>query len=234
MFRGKKIIAIIPARSGSKGLKDKNIKLLNGKSLIAYTIEAAKNAQIFDDIIVSTDSEKYAEIAKKYGASIPFLRPKSLASDTSASNDVIKFTINELEKKNITYDYFMLLQPTSPLRNKDDIVNALELLFEKNGKSIVSVCESEHSPYLMNQLNESLSMENFLLEHNNKRRQELTPFYRLNGAIYLCDVETYKINNSYYGEKSIAYIMDKIHSIDIDDEIDFKLAELLLKDNIMS
>lgn len=230
MYKDKKIVAIIPARSGSKGLKDKNIKLLNGKPLIAYTIEAAQRAQLFDDIIVSTDSKKYAEIAIQYGASVPFLRPEQLAADESSSNDVILYTLNELEKNDQTFDYFMLLQPTSPFRSEIDIMNAIKLLWDKKGHSVVSVCEAETSPLLMNTIDSSLSMENFLDRQNNKRRQDLTSFYRLNGAIYLSNTEIYKRNRSFYEENSFAYIMDKKSSVDIDDMFDFIVAKALITD----
>ncbi|WP_455815880.1 acylneuraminate cytidylyltransferase family protein [Clostridium butyricum] len=126
-----KIIAIIPARSGSKGLKDKNIKEINGKPLIAYTIESAIKSNVFKDVLVSTDSKKYLEIAVKYGAYVPFLRNEKLAKDTSSTNDVIEDVLTQLKKIGKEYDAFMLLQPTSPLRSIEDIKNALKLFEEK-------------------------------------------------------------------------------------------------------
>ena len=128
MFKEKKIIAVIPARSGSKGLKDKNIKKLNGKPLIAYTIDAAKNANIFDKIIVSTDSEKYAEISREYGAQVPFLRSGKNSSDGANSWDVVKEVLMKLDEK---YDIIVLLQPTSPLRTSENILESLKLFFKK-------------------------------------------------------------------------------------------------------
>ena len=124
----KKILAIIPARSGSKGLKDKNIKILNGKPMIAYTIEAARNSKVFYDIIVSTDSQEYADIAVEYGAKVPFLRPSYLSKDQTTTNDVIEHTIKELKSIGKEYDCFMILQPTSPLRKDSDIIGALEMI----------------------------------------------------------------------------------------------------------
>lgn len=229
-----KILAIIPARSGSKGLKDKNIKELNGKPMIAYTIEAALNSSIFNDVIVSTDSKKYAKIAEKYGAQVPFLRPKELANDYASSNDVILHTLEEMKKLNKTYDYFMLLQPTSPLRNEKNILEAYELLLEKKANAIVSVCETDHNPLLTNTIDDSLSMVNFIDNVNNKRRQDLPKYYRINGAIYLAKVNYYTENQNFYKNKAYAYMMTKKESIDIDDIIDFKLAEVLLKDNIIN
>jgi len=139
-------LAIIPARSGSKGLKDKNIKLLNGKPMIDYTIEAALNSGIYEDIIVSTDSEVYANIAKECGANVPFLRPNFLSNDAATTVDVIEYTINKLKNSGKEYEYISILQPTSPLRTADHIKEANELLFNKGGNSVISVCEVDHSP----------------------------------------------------------------------------------------
>lgn len=232
MYKSKKILAIIPARSGSKGLKDKNIKELNGKPMIAYTIEAAIQSNIFDDIVVSTDSKIYADIATKYGATVPFLRPNYLSTDKATTNDVIEYTIKELKKNGREYDYLMILQPTSPLRSSNDILGAVDLLFEKESNSVVSVCESEHSPLYMNILDESLSMDNFLNKDVKSRRQELPKYYRLNGAIYLSEVDYFLKYKNLYKEKSYAYIMDKRRSIDIDNEFDFTMAEYLLSEGI--
>ncbi len=229
MYNSKKILAIIPARSGSKGLKDKNIKKLSGKPMIYYTIESAKKSGIFDDIIVSTDSQLYADLAMQYGASVPFLRPEYLSTDTATTNEVIEYTINKLEELNKQYDYLMILQPTSPLRQVEDIIKATGLLFEKNANSIISVCEMEHSPLYANTLGNSLSMDNFLDENIKSRRQELPKYYRLNGAIYLSKVDYFIKYRNLYKEKSYAYIMCKERSIDIDDEIDFIMAEALMK-----
>lgn len=229
MYNCKRFLAIIPARSGSKGLVDKNIKELNGKPMIAYTIEAAQKSGIFDSIIVSTDSERYSDIAKKYGAEVPFLRPSHLSSDFASSIDVIEHTLIELEKEEKKYDYFMLLQPTSPLRSKEDIVKAADMLLEKMANSVVSVCEAEHSPLFMNTLDESMSLDNFILKESNKRRQELPNYYRINGAIYLCNINYFLEYKDFYKNNSYAYVMDKVRSIDIDDHFDFCMAELLIK-----
>lgn len=231
MYNNKKFLGIIPARSGSKGLQGKNIKDLNGKPMIAYSIEAAKNSNIFDDIIVSTDSQEYANISLEYGASIPFLRPEYLSTDTATTNDVVEYTIKELKNVGKEYDYFMILQPTSPLRTFEDIVGAVNLLFEKGGNSVVSVCEAEHSPLYMNTLDESLCMNGFLAKDIRTRRQELPKYYRLNGAIYICDVSYFLRYKYFYGEKSYAYIMDKKRSIDIDDELDFIFAQYIMNTN---
>lgn len=229
MYKGKKILAIIPARSGSKGLKDKNIKLLNGKPLIAYTIEAAQKSNIFEDIVVSTDSKQYAQIAMQYGATVPFRRPDSLATDMTSSTEVIIHALEELEKQGKTYDYFMLLQPTSPLRNEMDILKSIDLLLEKNANTIVSVCECEHSPVFAKQLGSDHRLDGFLSDIKNSRRQDIEPYYRLNGAIYLSNVTYFNKDRSFYRYNSYAYIMKKINSIDIDDLHDFWITEYLMK-----
>lgn len=222
-----KILAIIPARSGSKGLKDKNIKMMNGKPLIAYTIEAAKKSKIFEDIIISTDSEKYAKIAKKYGGSVPYLRDEKLANDNAKSSDVIFDILNRIEKK---YDLFILLQPTSPLRTEKNIIEAYKMYLEKKANSVVSVCEMEHSPLWANSLNEERRMDSFLKGIDvNGNRQELEIYYRINGALYIANVEYFKKYQDFYYKDSYAYIMEKENSIDIDDELDFKIAEYLIK-----
>lgn len=227
MYKGKKIIAIIPARSGSKGLKDKNIKLFKGKPLIAHTIEAALQSEIFHNVIVSTDSQTYADISKRYGANVPFLRSKELSGDKASSSDVIINVLRTLEESGESFDYFILLQPTSPLRDSKDIRAAVDLLFSKNATSVVSVCEVDHSPLLSNVLKEDLKLKDFIKNTNNTRRQDMEKYFRINGAIYISKTEHYIENKDFYGEDSFAYIMDKEKSIDIDDIVDFSIAEVM-------
>ena len=232
MYKDNTFIAIIPARSGSKGLVDKNIKIMADKHLIGYTIEAAVKSGVFDKIIVSTDSEEYAAISREYGAECPYLRPKQISKDESSTADVIEYILQkELESGN-NYDYFCLLQPTSPLRDEVNIIEAADLLIDKDAKSVISVCEVEHSPALMNCLPESLNMNNFISVQNNKRRQELGKYYRLNGAIYICETQKLLRNKSFFIKENIfAYIMDKKTSVDIDDDIDFLVAKELINLN---
>lgn len=223
-----KNIAIIPARSGSKGLKDKNIKLLNGKPLIVYTIEAAINSEVFDNIIVSTDSEKYAEISKNSGANVPFLRPDYLSDDKATSTDVIIHALESLKNIGQEYDNFMLLQPTSPLRTYEDIINSVKIMIEKKANAVISVCESEHSPLYVNTLDKTLSMEGFLPKGISTRRQDLPKHYRINGAIYLCKIDYFLKYRDFYKDGSYAYIMENINSIDIDNQLDFIIAEAII------
>jgi len=227
-----KNIAIIPARAGSKGLVGKNCKLLDGQPLISYTIKAAIDSNIFDRVIVSTDSEEIAEIARNSGAIVPFMRPKELANDIASSDAVIMHALGFVEDiMKEQYEYVCKLQPTSPLRTSTDIKEAFKLLIEKEANSIVSVCECEHSPLWSGTIEEDLRIDNFItkvLAVTN--RQMLKKYYRLNGAIYISKVDSFKKNGCFFGENSIAYIMEKEHSIDIDDILDFKFAEMLLRE----
>lgn len=223
------ILAIIPARSGSKGLKDKNIRKLNGRPMIAYTIEAAQKSGVFKDILVSTDSEEYAEIARKYGAYVPFLRSEKSSSDKASTNEVIEEVLMQLEGMGKIYDEIMILQPTSPLRDENDIKEAAELFRNKNANCVVSMCECEHSPLLSRKLNDENNLDGFLSDLKILRRQDMGAYYRLNGAIYMLNVNYFLKYKDFYKKDSYAYIMDKFKSVDIDDIFDFKFAEFIIK-----
>ena len=232
MINGKKVLAIIPARGGSKGLPGKNVKELCGKPLIAWSIEQAKYCNDIDRIVVSTDDEEIAEVAKKYGAEVPFIRPAELANDTASTVDVIFHAINWLkEYENYRPEYILLLQPTSPLRTVEDIRTAIQTLKDKDVRAVVSVCETDHHPWWSNTLPEDGNMGNFIrLEILNKRRQDLPVFYQLNGAIYLADTDYLHECNGFLGPYTFAYKMPKNRSVDIDSDLDFKLAKLLLEE----
>ncbi len=221
-----KYLAIIPARGGSKRLLNKNILDLNGKPLIAWSIKAAKNSKKIDDVIVTSDSDKILDIAKKYNVKT-IKRPDFLASDTATTFDVIKHAIENLKEK---FEYIVLLQPTSPLRNEKHIDEAIELLEKKNADAVISVCEMDHSPLWSNTLPENLDMSNFLRDEvKNKRSQELEKYYRLNGAIYICKTDRLLEEKTFFIKDNIfAYVMDRKSSVDIDDEIDFELAKVLM------
>lgn len=224
-------IAIIPARSGSKGLKDKNIKELAGKPMMAYTIEAALKSGCFDEVHVSTDSQRYAEIACEHGANVPFLRSSELSGDTVGTWDVVKMVLQKYEKEwGMIFTSVAVLQPTSPLRDSLHIKEAYRFFMEKQADFIVGVCEAEHSPLWMNTLPTDRNLNHFLnLETLSAFRQGLPRYYRINGAIYIGRTEYVQNNSNYYGEKSYAYIMNKKSSIDVDDAMDFGFAEYLLK-----
>lgn len=224
-----KHIAIIPARSGSKGLKDKNIKELCGKPLLAYSVDAAKESGLFDCIHVSTDSEQYAEIAKKYGADVPFLRSLEQSSDSAGSWGVVKEVLRKYHEFGQNFDMITLLQPTSPLRTAADLKSAFSLYEAKNAEAVVAVCEIEHSPLWSNTLNESLSMDGFLSEINSEQRQNLKTYYRINGAIYMVSKKFLDEDEFLYRDGCYAYVMAQDRSIDIDHQLDFDIAELIIK-----
>lgn len=225
-----KHIAIIPARSGSKGLKDKNIKLLNGIPMMAYTIKAALSAGIYDCVHVSTDSEEYARIAEGYGAEQLFLRTPELSGDTAGSWDVVRWTLHKYEEMGKGFDCVTLLQPTSPLREAKDIVNASRLMEEREAQAVVAVCPVDHSPLWCNVLPEDGNMKGFLDKAENSRRQKFPDYYRINGALYMVRTELiWQENMQLYGEKTYAYVMPRERSVDIDDETDFLVAQAILK-----
>lgn len=224
-----KRIAVIPARSGSKGLKDKNIKVMAGKPLMAYTIEAALSSGVFDEVMVSTDSEKYAEIARSYGASVPFMRSEETSGDKASTWDTAREVIACYEKAGRYFDVIAVLQPTSPLRTADDIRKGVELFDKNNASAVIGVCELEHSINICNTLGENNSMNGFFDSNVSGRRQDARPYYRINGALYLQKVCDLKEKKNLYGEGSYAYIMDKRSSIDVDDEMDFMMAAALFE-----
>ncbi len=225
MYKGKSFLAIIPARGGSKRLPRKNVLDLAGKPLIAWSIEAGLNSKYIDRVIVSSDDAEILAVSKEYNAET-VIRPDELASDTATTFDAIKHTIENVEQ----YDYIVLLQATSPLRYAKHIDEAIELLESKNADAVVSVCEMDHSPLWSNTLDESLSMQGFLRDEVlNKRSQDLEKYFRLNGAIYICKTEKLLKEKSFFLKENIyAYKMDRERSIDIDEEIDLKMAELYL------
>jgi len=226
-MRRKKFLAIIPARGGSKRLPRKNVLDLGGKPLITWSIEAGLKSIYIDKVLVSSDDEEILAISEKFGANA-VKRPDVLASDTSTTFDAIQHAIDNTEE----YEYVILLQPTSPLRNASHIDEAIRLMEEKNADAIVSVCEMEHSPLWSNTLDDTLSMEYFMKDEVlNKRSQDLETYFRLNGAIYICKTEKLLEEKSFFLKKNIfAYIMSRENSVDIDEKFDFTVAEILIGD----
>lgn len=226
------MLAVIPARGGSKGVPHKNIRDLDGKPLIAYTIEAAIKSKVFDKIVVSTDSSEIAEIAQRYGAEVPFIRPKDLSGDFSSSDDVVLHAIDYFKRKGKEFEYVCKLQPTSPLRNETHIMEAYQLLKDSNSNFVVSVCECEHSPLWTGTLDEKKSLNRFINEYvKGACRQKLPKYYRLNGAIYMGKTEAFEDNKSFFGKNGTAFIMNQEESIDIDNYFDFEIAKLLIERN---
>lgn len=225
-------IAIIPIRSGSKGLINKNIRILNGKPLVAYSIECALESQQFDKVFVSTDSQEYALVGQEYGADVSFLRSKQTATDTASTWDVVREVLDRFEgENNEYYSEVMLLQATSPLRNVDDIENSIELYYRKKALAVESVTEMDHSPLWANILPPDGNMDNFFNpEYCSLPRQLLPKYYRENGAIYFFNRNILKKkDNEMFLKGCYAYIMPNIRSIDIDTEMDFFIAEEYLK-----
>lgn len=217
-----KKIAIIPARSGSKGLPNKNILMLLDKPLIAYTIEAATKSNEFQRVIVSTDSLEYKEISEKYGAEV-ILRDDYLSNDKATSFMVVEDVLKKIKIENL--DYFMLLQPTSPFRDEKHIIDSIKE-FEKEYSSLdflVSMTESCKSADLIKRIGNDKTLKNYDLDYSNYRRQDGKEYYP-NGAIFIGKIERYLEKKHFFGEKTLAYFMNKEDSIDIDDRLDFEVA----------
>ena len=233
MINGKTVLAIIPARGGSKGLPGKNIKPLAGKPLIAWTVEEAKKSKFIDRIIVSTDSQEIADVSLKYGAEVPFIRPVELSADNTPSSQVILHSLEWLSiNEKIEYSIFILLQPTSPFRNNKHIDEAIEKFigFPK-AKSLVSICVASEHPAWIKKINAENFLESYeVWEKSISRRQELVQLYIVNGAIYIMYSEDFKNRERFDLSECTYYLMDEMSSIDIDNDLDLKFAEFLIKE----
>ena len=221
-----KILYVIPARGGSKGIPHKNIKPLNGKPLIYYSIDVARQLTTDEHICVSTDDEEIIEVVENYGLKVPFIRPNHLATDSATTNDVLLHVIEYFESKGIYYDTVVLLQPTSPLRNVIHVNESLKL-FNDTLDMVVSVKES-HAASVICSENENGFLELFI-NKSAKRRQDISSFYEYNGAIYVINVSRLKnkgINGFSLNRK---YLMDQISSYDIDSPIDWLIVESIIK-----
>lgn len=219
-----KVIGLIPARGGSKGLTRKNLCLLAGKPLISWTIEAALKSTIIDKVVVSTEDKEIADISRKYGADVPFMRPIELARDESLRNDVVKHALGKL----CGFDYLVLLQPTSPLRKCTHIDEAFAKLLGSDAKSLVSVTEQHPSPewiFQLSKTNKLICESNSLMSTN---RQSFPNYYKLNGAIYIISTEhflTSSLPDPFISNDTLGFIMSKEHSVDIDDKQDLLYCE---------
>lgn len=220
-----KILAIIPARGGSKGVPRKNIRDLAGKPLIAWTIEEAKKSRYIDRLILSSEDDEIIEVAKQCGCEVPFKRPIELAQDETPGIEPVLHAIEQCPG----YDYVVLLQPTSPLRTVEDIDGCIEKLISSGKDFYVSVTESDKSPYWMYTVNQS-NMK-VLIDRNKliTRRQDLPKVYNLNGALYVGKVELLYKKKSFLTEGTQAYIMPRERSYDIDSEMDFKICNYLME-----
>ena len=227
------ILAVILARGGSKGIPNKNIKDLCGKPLIAYTIESAISSGVFTHVVVSTDSPKIAEVSKSFGALVPFMRPDELSQDHVWSRDALRHAVLECEKAySKTYDYVVELPCVAPLRNEIHIREAVQKLIETKSDSVISVCQMQDKhPVRMKRIVED-TLQDFCKEFpegEGSRRQDLEPCFIRNGAIYSMTRDCIVNKFSRNGDISRPYIMDELHSVNIDSMIDFYLAESLIR-----
>jgi CMP-N-acetylneuraminic acid synthetase len=223
-----KVLGVIPARGGSKGVLKKNIKPLIGKPLIAYTIEAALASRL-SHVIVSTDDDEIATVSKSLGADVPFIRPEYLATDSAKSLPVIQHALEYVEQQNDeTYDAVLMLQPTTPYRTITDINEAIAILEGSGADSVISVVDVEgHHPARMKFLKEGKLIDpSYCESYENQPRQELEPMYIRNGAIYLTRRATL-LNDSFKGKDCRALVMPASRSVNIDTQIDFEYAEFL-------
>lgn len=233
MIEHKRIISIIPARGGSKGVPRKNIKQLLGKPLIAWTIEVAKSSKYIDRVVVSTDDEEIAEKSKKYGAEVPFLRPNELATDDAKTIDVILHALNWLKTREDYYDFLVLLEPTSPLRDVEDIDKCIEMLIgTPKAEAIVGIAklESTHPEF-----NVVINDEGFIRKPDGAtnfevlRRQDLEDIYFFEGSVYISKVEALKQKRTFYHKSTLCYVVPKYKSLEVDELCDFICIEALMK-----
>lgn len=224
-------LAVIPARGGSQGIPHKNVAIVAGKPLIVWTIEAALRVQSLDRVLVSTDDPLIAEISKEAGASVPFLRPAAMAADDTPGIQPVIHATHWVEKHHdCSLDNILTLQPTSPLRTSDDIANALSLAERTRADSVVSVCRTNHHPYLAKKITPDGRIVDFVSANESfSRRQDLPPVYTLNGAVYIATRSTLLRKRTWFTNRTYAYVMPSERSIDIDEPWDLYLADLILR-----
>lgn len=226
MINGKSVLALIPARGGSKGVPGKNIRPAGGKPLIAWTIEAVRASRYVDRTILSSDDPSIAAIARQFGCEVPFMRPDELATDKADSMSVVRHALATLPER---YDYLVLLQPTSPLRSAADIDAALERCIESGAATCVSVCEPDNSPYwMMTMAADGAVQPLFPPEQIPSRRQDTPPIFALNGAVYVAPADHLAAGGGFVTVGTVGYVMPKDRSFDIDTELDLRLADFLL------
>ncbi|HJF34255.1 MAG TPA: acylneuraminate cytidylyltransferase family protein [Sporosarcina psychrophila] len=226
MINGKKVLAIIPARGGSKGIVRKNVRQLAGKPLIAWTIEEAKKSKYIDRLIVSSEDEEIIGTAIACGCDVPFVRPDELALDSTPGIDPVLHALEEIQG----YDYVVLLQPTSPLRLVEDIEGCIENLMETGSPACVSVTEPDSSPYWMYTVNAKGTMQPLIKQDELvTRRQDLPIVYGLNGAVYVAQTEWLQKSQSFLTKETTVFVMPKSRSYDIDTEEDFLWCEWMLR-----
>jgi len=233
MYKKKRILGLIPARGGSKGLPGKNRLPLSGKPLIAWTILQGLASKYIDDVIVSTDDKKIAQISMRYGADVPFMRPDKLATDTATSLDVVFHALDHLSGIGKEYDYVALLEPTSPLRKKGDLDNAIRNLIDSTNKAkcLVSLGKIalEHPMYAKKIEKNGYVLPYFTVSGKYLRRQDLPTAYFPYGVIYLSSVPALRQNKSFYQKKILPYVIERWQNYEVDDIYDFKFIETIIK-----
>ncbi|WP_339060487.1 acylneuraminate cytidylyltransferase family protein [Tepidibacillus marianensis] len=227
MLNGKRILGIIPARGGSKGVPRKNIRVVAGKPLIAWTIDEARKSKYIDQLILSSEDQEIIQVAKEYDCEVPFVRPKELAQDNTPGIDPVLHAIEMLSG----YEYIILLQPTSPLRTVEDIDGCIEKCIQNQNDYGVSVTETDKSPYWMYSIENDKMVPVLSQDMIINRRQESPKVYELNGAIYIAKTEKLIESKTFLNKVTVPYIMPKERSVDIDTELDLKLVELILNYN---
>ncbi|GAB3439363.1 acylneuraminate cytidylyltransferase family protein [Insolitispirillum peregrinum] len=228
MIDGLRVLALVPARGGSKGVPRKNIRDLGGKPLIAWTIEAALASRYIDDVVLSSDDAEIIETAVAWGASAPFVRPAELATDSADSLSVVRHALRALPT---TYDVLVLLQPTSPLRSTADIDGAIGTCLQAGAAACVSICEVEKSPFWMMEVQGNGRLSRLLADKPlPTRRQDAPPSYTLNGAVYVARCSDLLAGNGFLGDDTVPWIMPKERSFDIDTEFDLKYLRFYLSE----
>jgi len=222
-----KILGLIPARSGSKGVPNKNIKNFNGKPLIYYAISEALQSKYITDVVVSTDSQKIADIAVSYGAQVPFIRPSDLAEDHTPDFPVIEHAVKWYERQGVNLDYIVFLRPTNIFRSTADIDKAVDMILGSKYDSVRGVSEVGYSPYWMKKIINQELVSFINSSYSECRRQELPKVYQANGTVDIINIDTILNKKSRYGDVIGAFMMNDISRIDIDTKLDFEIAELL-------
>lgn len=231
MYKGKRILAIIPARGGSKGLPGKNIKILCGKPLIAWSIEHAKKSRYVDEVFVSTDSQEIASVAEEYGVAVPELRPDYLARDSAPSSEFIIYTLEKMRKEGKNFDCFILLEPTSPLRDVEDVDKSIEMLIDNPAsESVVGVAMSGTiHPAFMVLVGEDGYLKPLEEGKHDVRRQDLPNVFFFEGSVYVSRIDAYLQKKTFYHDKTLPYVVPEWKSHEVDNLVDFKIIETIMK-----
>ena len=229
MYKDKKILAVIPARGGSKGVPRKNIIEVGGHPLIKYTIDCGKNSKYLDRTVISTEDLLIKRVAEENGGDVPFLRPKELAEDTSKTIDCIVHAVNTLKSMGEEYDYVIILQNTVPLRKSWHVDEAIEMIVDSSERSLVSISEVDEHPILMRTLNEDKTVKNLLHMNSTMRRQDFPKFYKVDGAIAIQKIDTEFNLETSINDGKLGYVMERKYSTDIDNYLDIKIIEYYLE-----